>query len=84
MFLFCLCCGGERMTIREALDICDKFRRNNGNYDEDTFFVYTEALEFLISETLDPEYMFALGSAYYCEKKYDLALKYYEMTVEYD
>ena len=40
--------GGDSMTIREALDICGRFWRKNGNYDEDTFFVYTEALEFLI------------------------------------
>ena len=72
------------MTIREALDICDKFRRNNGNYDEDAFFIYTEALKYLIAETMDPEYMFELGGAYYYEKVYDLALKYYGMTVEYD
>ena len=72
------------MTIREALEICDEFRRNNGNYDEDDFFIYTEALKYLIDESMDPEYMFELGGAYYCEKEYDLALKYYEMTVEYD
>lgn len=71
------------MTIREALDICDKFRKNNGNYDEDSLFVYTEALKYLIDETMDPEYMFELGGAYYYEMKYDLALKYYGMTVEY-
>ena len=63
------------MTIREALDICDKFRKNNGNYDEDSFFIYTEALKYLIDETMDPEYMFELGGAYYYEKEYDLALK---------
>ncbi|SEL53121.1 hypothetical protein SAMN02910353_02815 [Ruminococcus sp. YRD2003] len=72
------------MTIREALEICDKFRKSNGNYDEDDFFVYTEALKYLIDETTDPEYMFELGGAYYYEKEYELALKYYEMTVEYD
>ena len=78
------CVGGVDVTIREALIICDKFRRNNGNYDEDTFFIYTEALKYLINETMDPEYMFELGRAYYYEKEYGLALKYYEMTVEYD
>ena len=76
--------GGVWVTIREALDICDKFRKNNGNYDEDSFFIYTEALKYLIDETMDPEYMFELGGAYYYEKEYDLALKYYGMTVEYD
>lgn len=72
------------MTVKEALNVVDKFRRNNGNYSADDFFVYTEALMFLIHETADPEYMFQLGAAYYYEKEYDLALKYYEMSVEYD
>lgn len=72
------------MTIHEALEICNKFNKNNGNYTDDSFFVYTEALKYLIDETTDPEYMSKLGAAYYSEKEYDLALKYYEMTVEYD
>lgn len=72
------------MTIKEAMNVVDKFRRNNGNYSEDDFFLYTEALMFLIQETVDPEYMFLLGAAYYYEEEYDLALKYYEMTVTYD
>lgn len=49
------------MTIEEAKSVVDKFRRNNGNYSADDFFVYTEALMFLIHETADPEYMFQLG-----------------------
>ena len=72
------------MTIREALEIYEKFNRNNGNYSDDDFFMYTEAVKFLIDETADPEYMLGLGIAYYYEKEYDLALKYYEMTVEHD
>ena len=72
------------MTIKEALDIVDSFHKNNGNYSEDDFFIYTEALKYLIEETSDPEYMFKLGVAYYYEKEYVLALKYYEMTVAYD
>ena len=72
------------MTIKEALGIVDSFHKNNGNYSEDDFFIYTEALKYLIEETSDPEYMFKLGVAYYYEKEYDLALKYYEMTVAYD
>ena len=69
------------MTIEEAKSVVDKFRRNNGNYSADDFFVYTEALMFLIHETADLEYMFKLGVAYHYEKEYALALKYDEMTV---
>lgn len=31
------------MTIREALDICDKFRKNNGNYDEERYYITLSA-----------------------------------------
>ena len=72
------------MTVQEALGIYNEFNKNNGNYSEDDFFVYTEAPKYLIDETADPEYMFCLGGAYYYEKEYELALKYYEMTVAYD
>ena len=72
------------MTIKEALTIRDAFFRRRGNYTEEEFFVYTEAMKFLISETADPDFMFDLGGVYYENKHYDLALKYYEMCVAYD
>ena len=45
-------------------------------------FVYIESLEFLIEATKDTEYMCELGGYYYENKKFDLALKYYEMADE--
>lgn len=70
------------MTIQEARNICDQFRRNNGCYTEEEFFLYTEAAGILIRETGDPDYMCELGAYYYREKYYELALKYYEMASE--
>ena len=72
------------MTINEALHVRDNFNRNNGNYSEEDLFVYTEAMQFLIRETADPDFMFELGGVYYENKYYDLALKYYEMCAAYD
>lgn len=68
------------MTISEAKIIIDSFRKNNGHYTEDEFFLYTEAAGLIIHETNDPEYMLELGVSYYEQKNYDLALKYYEMA----
>lgn len=72
------------MKIREALDIYNDFYDNNGNYNEDDLFMFTEAAKFLIEETDDPEYMFSLGGIYYENKFFDLALKYYEMAAVRD
>lgn len=70
------------MTIPEAKIIVDNFHNNTGQYTEEELFLYTEAAQFLIRETGDPFYMMALGAQYYDMKKYDLALKYYEMAAE--
>ena len=69
------------MNIKEALKIRMDF------YDqqmpsEDEIFAYTEAMGVLIGETKDPGYMMELGGWYYEEKRFDLALKYYEMAAE--
>ena len=72
--------GGVSMTISEAQIIVDSFRKNNGHYTEDEFFLYTEAAGLIIRETNDPECMLELGGYYYEQKNYDLALKYYEMS----
>ncbi|MBR3419907.1 MAG: sel1 repeat family protein [Oscillospiraceae bacterium] len=69
------------MTIQEAQIIVDRFHRNNGNYTEEEFFLYTEAAGFLIHETKDSEIMLNLGGYYYDQKRYELALKYYEMAM---
>lgn len=71
------------MTVFEANRI-----RNNcyqlTNPTDDDCFVYTEALNYLISETKSPDAMVELGAFYYEHKHYDLALKYYELAAEYD
>ena len=71
------------MTVSEARTIVEQFNRNNGNYTEEDFFLYTEAAGFLIRETNDPRIMLNLGGFYYEQKNYDLALKYYTMAAEH-
>ncbi len=70
------------MTIYEANKIRRDFYKLTNPTEEDKF-LYTEALDFLISETKKPEYMVELGGMYYEERHFDLALKYYELAVEY-
>ena len=57
---------------------------NNTNPTEEDRFLYTEALEFLIRETKDDNYMVELGAFYYEQRRFDLALKYYELAAESD
>ena len=47
---------------------------------EEEIFLYTDALNYLIEKTGKPEWMMELGGYYYEEKRFDLALKYYEMA----
>ena len=69
------------MTITEAKKIWRQFYSKTNPTEEDRF-VFTEALEFLIGETKDPDAMLDLGAMYYESKRFDLALKYYEMAAE--
>ena len=69
------------MTINEARDICRQFYKKTAPTDED-IFMFTEAMEYLIAKTGDPDYMVDLGAMYYEQKRFDLALKYYEMAAE--
>ena len=71
------------MTITEANKIRYEFYQKTAPTEEDRF-LYTEALDFLISETKDPDCMVELGAMYYEERRFDLALKYYELAAEYD
>lgn len=68
------------MTLKEAKEICARLDEDNETLSDDDFFMYTEAMGFVIEETNDPRYMTALGGTYYARKDYDLALKYYEMA----
>ena len=71
------------MTIKEAQKIAREFDENR-NPSEDDIFVFTEAMNFLIDKKHDPADMMYLGGYYYEIKRFDLALKYYEMAATYD
>jgi len=71
------------MTIIEAKAICQDYYKLT-NPDEEDRFLYEEALEYLITETKNPNYMVELGAMYYEQRRFDLALKYYEMAAEYN
>ena len=70
------------MTITEARKICQDFY-DITNPTEDDEFIFTEAMRFLIDETKNSDYMVELGGYYYGIRKFDLALKYYELAAEY-
>lgn len=70
------------MTVTEAMQIEMNFY-NKQSPTEAEVFAFTEALGLLIEETKSPRYMMELGGFYYEEKRFDLALKYYEMAAEY-
>lgn len=72
------------MTIVEARKIVDEFEDNTKKVSEEDFFMFTEAMDFLINEEHRPQDMVFLGGVYYEMKRFDLALKYYEMAATYD
>ena len=71
------------MTIDEARKIAIEFDENRNPTEEDVF-LFTEAMGFLIEELHDPGDMLYLGGYYYEQKRFDLALKYYEMSASFD
>lgn len=71
------------MTVNEARQIEERFNRISNPSEEDVF-LYTEAMDYLIHEEKKPEDMVRLGGWYYECRKFDLALKYYEMASAYD
>ena len=71
------------MTINEARSIQDEFHENQNPTEEDVF-LFTEAMNFLIEKEHNPADMLSLGGYYYEIKRFDLALKYYEMAATYD
>ena len=72
-----------KMNIIEANKIRYDFYELT-NPTEEEQFLYTEALSFLIDETKNPDSMVELGCFYYEQRRFDLALKYYELAAEYD
>ena len=71
------------MTILEAKKIYRNYYRLTHPNEEDRF-LFVEALEYLIHETKNSDYMVELGAMYYEQRRFDLALKYYEMAAEYN
>ncbi len=71
------------MTIPEAESIVNAYSRNQSPTESDTF-MFTEAMGYLIDTRHDPDDMMHLGGHYYELKRFDLALKYYEMAASYD
>lgn len=67
------------MTVRKANQIRESFYKISKPTETDAF-LFTEAMEFLIHETQDPQYMMELGGYYYDLRQFDLALKYYELA----
>ena len=72
-----------KMTVNEARKIVEAFDENK-NPSEEEVFLFTEAMDFLIEENHSPRDMLYLGGYYYEIKRFDLALKYYEMAASYD
>lgn len=70
------------MTILEAKKICQNYYDITNPKEEDRF-LFAEAMDFLIRETKNSDYMVDLGAMYYEQRQFDLALKYYEMAAEY-
>ena len=71
------------MTEKEARKLIDDFHR--ADYPtEEQFFTFAEAMDFFIEKYHDPGDMMHLGGEYYEMKRFDLALKYYEMAAAYD
>ena len=71
------------MTVNEARKLVRRFYTNQMPTDDDVF-VFTEALNFLIEEEHNPRDMMELGGYYYEIRRFDLALKYYELAASYD
>lgn len=72
------------MTVKEARKIVTEFADNTRKVTDEEFFMFTEAMDFLINEEHRPQDMMYLGGVYYEMKRFDLALKYYEMAATYD
>ena len=69
------------LTIEKAQQILDDYYDlTQPKYEDDISLIH--ALEFLIKETNNPEYMVELGAWYYGQKQFDLAEEYYLMAAK--
>lgn len=64
-----------------ALKIVEDFE-NSAAADNGDAFMYVEALKYLIDETGEAQYISRLGGYYYEQRRFDLALKYYEAAAQ--
>lgn len=71
------------MTPEEARNIVREFDESKVLTEEDEF-MFTEAMNYLIEEEHQPGDMMYLGGWYYEQRRFDLALKYYEMAAAFD
>ena len=71
------------MTKSEAKRIIMDFEDKNVHSEEEEF-LYLEALDYIIAVDQDPRVMMHLGGYYYELRKFDLALKYYQMASDLD
>lgn len=68
-------------TIESAKQVLDDYYDLvHPKYEDDIQFIH--ALDFLIQETNNPEYMVELGGWYYGQKQFDLAEDYYLMAAK--
>ena len=68
-------------TIESAKQVLDDYYDLvHSKYEDDIQFIH--ALDFLIQETNNPEYMVELGGWYYGQKQFDLAEDYYLMAAK--
>ncbi|SFB11294.1 hypothetical protein SAMN05216249_109120 [Acetitomaculum ruminis DSM 5522] len=72
------------MTVKEARKIVQEFSDNTKIVTDEDFFMFVEAMDFLINEEHRPQDMMYLGGVYYEMKRFDLTLKYYDMASTYD
>lgn len=71
------------LTIEKAQQILDDYYDlTQPTYEDDIQLI--NALEYLIKETNNPEYMLELGGWYYGQKQFDLAEEYYLMAAKLD
>ncbi len=71
------------MTVKEARKIVEELDVGRKLTDDEEF-MFIEAMGYLIEEEKNPGDMMWLGGYYYEQKRFDLALKYYEMAAAMD
>lgn len=68
-------------SVSEALKIVEDFENSTAT-DSGNAFLYVEALKYLMDETGEAQYTSRLGGYYYEQRRFDLALKYYEAAAQ--